>query len=144
MPRHNFSRRRHMHALSEINVTPLLDMCFCLLIIFMIATPVLEQTTLIDLPLASRAIATPQPQTPIKPLTITLDKRHQIIFEGRVMSEEALSVELRRLAALPAEQRPLIHLRGDGDLPYKHIMRIYSLAKKSGIEKMGLATEQND
>ena len=46
----SFSKQSRLHVISELNVTPMLDLCFVLLIIFMIATPVLEQTTAINLP----------------------------------------------------------------------------------------------
>ena len=50
----SFSRPNRLHVISELNVTPMLDLCFVLLIIFMISTPVLEQTTAVNLPKAEK------------------------------------------------------------------------------------------
>jgi biopolymer transport protein ExbD len=133
-----------MSALSEINVTPLLDMCFCLLIIFMIATPVLEQTTQIDLPLASKAIAKPPPPSPIKPKILTIDRNAQIINDGRVTHEDALREELLKIGVLPESEQPNIRIRADGELQCKHLWHLFSLVKKCGLSKVNVDTEVED
>jgi biopolymer transport protein ExbD/biopolymer transport protein TolR len=144
MSKRTFARQRRMSALSEINVTPLLDMCFCLLIIFMIATPVLEQSTQIDLPLASKAIATPLPPSPVKAKIIALDRDTQIINDGRPTHEEELREELRKIAQLPENGQPNIRIRADGSVPCKHLWRLFSLVKKCGIAKVNIDTEVED
>ncbi|MDR0535434.1 MAG: biopolymer transporter ExbD [Puniceicoccales bacterium] len=133
-----------MSALSEINVTPLLDLCFCLLIIFMIATPVLEQTTQIDLPTASKAIATPAPADPVKPKVLTLDRHAQITNDGRATHEAELREELLRIATLPEASQPRIRIRADGALPCKHLWHLFSLVKKCGLTKVNVDTEVED
>lgn len=142
--RRSFNRPHRMHALSELNVTPLLDLCFCLLIIFMIATPVLEQTTQIDLPVASKGIATPQPDKPPPTRIVAIDRAGQLVFDGKVTFLSALSEEFRRIAALPQDQQPVIRIRGDGNVAYQRMIELFSLAKESGITKVGLDTEVKD
>jgi biopolymer transport protein ExbD len=137
-------QNRRMSALSEINVTPLLDMCFCLLIIFMIATPVLEQTTQIDLPLASKAIASPPPPSPLKPKLLTIDRSAQIINDGHATDEDTLRGELLRIAQPPEDQQPHIRIRADGELQCKHLWRLFSLVKKCGLSKVNVDTEVED
>ena len=137
-------QNRRMSALSEINVTPLLDLCFCLLIIFMIATPVLEQTTQIDLPLASKAIAFPPPPSPVKPKILTMDRNAQIINDGKVTDEESIRSELLAIYRLPEDQQPHIRIRADGDLQCKHLWRLFSLVKKCGLTKVNVDTEVED
>ena len=55
----SFSKPHRLHVMNELNVTPMLDLCFCLLIIFMISTPVLEQTTAVNLPKAEKGSGKP-------------------------------------------------------------------------------------
>lgn len=134
-----------MSALSEINVTPLLDMCFCLLIIFMIATPVLEQTTQIDLPVASKAIATPPPKTTApKPRTVSLDAAGRLVFDGREVSETTLRAELKRLAELPEAEQPMLHVRGDGQLRFQRVIDVFALIREARISKVSIDTEVKD
>jgi biopolymer transport protein ExbD len=133
-----------MAALSEINVTPLLDMCFCLLIIFMIATPVLEQTTQIDLPIASPTIATPPKPAREKPRVVSLDNRGNLVFDGHAVTETALREALRGIARLPAEQQPVIRVRADGALPIQRLIDLLSLVKECHLSKVSIDTEVRD
>lgn len=133
-----------MHALSELNVTPLLDLCFCLLIIFMIATPVLEQTTQIDLPVASKGVASPASPTKITPRTIALDRNGQLIFDGKLTFESELRSQLKSLATKPVEEQPAIRVRIDGSLPSQRLMDLFSLARESGLTKVSIDTEVKD
>jgi biopolymer transport protein ExbD/biopolymer transport protein TolR len=132
-----------MHALSELNVTPLLDLCFCLLIIFMIATPVLEQTTQIDLPVATK-IPTPPSQSKISPRSIALDRNGQLIFDGKVTFESELRNQLKGLAAKPEAEQPVIRVRIDGSLPSQRLMDLFSLAYECGLSKVSIDTEIKD
>lgn len=144
MSRRNFKRPNRMHALSELNVTPLLDLCFCLLIIFMIATPVLEQTTQIDLPLASKAIGTKEPPKPVAAKTVALDRQGQLIYDGRVTHSDALRAELKMLAKLPPDQQPNIRVRADGSLPTQRLIDLFSLVIECGLTKVNMDTEVKD
>ncbi|MDR2430576.1 MAG: biopolymer transporter ExbD [Puniceicoccales bacterium] len=144
MRQRQFKYRRTMATLNELNVTPLLDLCFCLLIIFMIATPVLEQTTQIDLPLASKDFATPVPRTPVKPKVLALDKQGQLIYDGHITHEDALRHELLQVSRLPAEQQPRISVRVDGSLPCQRLFDTLSLVKQSGLSKVDFPTEIKD
>ncbi|MDR2863467.1 MAG: biopolymer transporter ExbD [Puniceicoccales bacterium] len=139
-----FNRRRHMHVLNELNVTPLLDLCFCLLIIFMIATPVLEQTTQIDLPRADKSIASKPVDTPVKTKTIALDRNGQLIYDGHATHEAALRVELKKLAALPKERQPHVHVRADGALSVQRLVDVFSLAQSCGLANVVMDTEVKD
>jgi biopolymer transport protein ExbD len=126
-------------ALDTINVTPLLDMCFCLLIIFMIATPVMEQTTQIDLPIASKTVAS----TPVekKVLVIALDKDGRQIFNGREITDAALRAALRSIAQQPKDTQPVIRIRADGSLTNQRTWDLFSLVKDSGVSSVSVDTE---
>ena len=142
--RRSFNRQHRMHALSELNVTPLLDLCFCLLIIFMIATPVLEQTTQIDLPLASKEIGTPQPENTPPTRVVAIDQSGQLVFDGKVTFLAELEKEFRQIASLPKDRQPVVRIRGDGNVAYQRMIDLFSLARQSGITKVGLDTEIKD
>jgi biopolymer transport protein ExbD/biopolymer transport protein TolR len=141
MKTHRFSssRPRALSALSEINVTPLLDMCFCLLIIFMIATPVMEQTTQIDLPIASNVVATEAPPKPIK--VVALDHEGNLSYDGKETTEDALRTALRGIAATPKDNQPVIRIRADGSLTNQRTWDLFSLIKESGVASVSVDTE---
>ncbi|MDR3229103.1 MAG: biopolymer transporter ExbD [Puniceicoccales bacterium] len=137
--RFNNTRTRPLSALTEINVTPLLDMCFCLLIIFMIATPVMEQTTQIDLPVASAAVASPATKKTVK--VVALDRDGNLSYAGRAVTEDALRVALRAIATASPESQPIIHIRADGSLTNQRTWDLFSLVKESGVSSVGIDTE---
>ncbi len=138
----NFAKPHRMHALSELNVTPLLDLCFCLLIIFMIATPVLEQTTNIDLPVAT-GMPAPAEKNAKKPTTkiIALDKNGVLSFDGKTVTENQLRKLLEPLGAMPETQRPPIRLRCDGAMQYQRIFDLFSICSECKISDVGIDSE---
>ena len=70
----SFSKPNRLHVMNELNVTPMLDLCFVLLIIFMISTPVLEQTTAVNLPKADKGAGkTPDAKTQYRIVSIDRD-----------------------------------------------------------------------
>lgn len=136
----NFSRRHKMTPMAEINVTPLLDLCFCLLIIFMIATPVLEQTTRIELPVASAKTGAPA-STEAKYRFVALDRYGEYHLDDEKVSPDALLVAFAQIAALPAEEQPIVRIRADGQLEYQKVVSVFDMAKKQGLTKVAIDTE---
>lgn len=132
----SFHKRERMTALSEINVTPMIDMAFALLIIFMITTPLLEQTIQVDLPIetASRTPAAPEE----KFQNVTID-REGIYYWSQ---EQVTFAELESRIKLVAQQRnpPVIHLRGDMTLQYQKIVEVMDLLKQSNLSRISLDT----
>ncbi len=134
--------KSNMKSMSEINVTPLLDMCFCLLIIFMIATPVLEQTTAINLPVASEAIGKPIEQTPENvPVIVSLNAEGRYFIGDKEVLPEALTAEFARIAALPAGEQPTVRVRADGSLLVQQLISLFDMAKSQGLSKVAFDTE---
>ncbi|MGF0069597.1 ExbD/TolR family protein [Candidatus Spyradosoma sp. SGI.093] len=136
----NFRRQNAIRAMSEINVTPLLDLCFCLLIIFIIATPVLEQTTRVDLPVASESVGAPI-QTETKYAVVALDRSGRYFFDGEPMLPERLAEEFARISAMPAEAQPVVRVRADGSLMVQQLISLFDLAKSRGLAKVAFDTE---
>ncbi len=126
--------------MAEINVTPLLDLCFCLLIIFMIATPVLEQTTRIELPVASsNAGAQASPEQKYR--FVAIDRHGGYFLDDNSVSPEALRAVFAEIAALPPEAQPIVRIRADGQLEYQKVISVFDLAKKQGLRNVAIDTE---
>ena len=132
------SRGRSRRApMSEINVTPLVDVMLVLLIIFMITAPLLVAGVPVDLP-ESRAGALDQQA---KPVQIALDKDGGIFIDDVAVSNAELS---RRLAALAAEPAPpegrRIYLRADRTLDYGRVMRVMGELNRAGLNRVALVS----
>lgn len=126
--------------MSEINITPLLDLCFCLLIIFMITTPMLEQTTQIELPVASDKIGK-SIETETRYSVVALDKNGFYFLDGKQLLPEQLAEEFSRISALPADKQPIVRVRADGSLMVQQLISLFDLAKSHGLAKVAFDTE---
>ena len=136
----SFSKQSRLHVISELNVTPMLDLCFVLLIIFMIATPVLEQTTAINLPKSDKGVGkSADSKTQYRFVTIAADGG--LAIGNHAVNRQQLEAEFAQIAALPEADQPIIRVRGDGGLAYQKIIDVLSLAKSKGLTKVGLDSE---
>ncbi len=136
----SFSKPNRLHVMNELNVTPMLDLCFVLLIIFMIATPVLEQTTAVNLPKADKG-AGKTPDTKAQHRIVSIDRNGGLSLGARPVTTAQLEAEFATLAALPEAEQPIVRIRGDGALSYQKIIDVLSLAKAKGLTKAALDTE---
>ena len=131
-----FHRRNRISALSEINVTPLIDLAFALLIIFMITTPLLEQNIYLELPLESQKSQS-VPEQRFK--AITLDAQGRYYWEGEGVSQERL---MERLAAAAAESNPpVLNIRADARLPYQKVITLMDWVKQHNLSQISLDTQ---
>ncbi|HEX4938610.1 MAG TPA: biopolymer transporter ExbD [Candidatus Kapabacteria bacterium] len=124
-------------AMSEINMTPLVDVMLVLLIIFIITVPVLTHSVKIDLP---RADNTPNE---IKPETVNLSVTADaaIHWNENVITFDEL--EQRLQAAATQQPQPELHLRGDKTVAYEHVIKVMAAAQRAGVHKLGFVTEPN-
>lgn len=125
-----------VRPMSEINVTPFVDVMLCLLIIFMVAAPLMTVGVPIDLPdTAAEAL----PSEEEEPLTVTLAP------DGRVMiqtSEVPLEELVTRLQAIAAERESVrIFLRADGAMSYDQVMVVMGALNAGGFREIGLVTD---
>ncbi len=136
----SFSKPNRLHALTELNVTPMLDLCFCLLIIFMISTPVLEQTTQVNLPKAAQGAGAP-PEVKTRYLMVTVLAGGQLRLADKVVTLKDIEAEFARVAALPEADQPVVRVRGEAAVTLQELMDVFSAAKSKGLSKVGIDTE---
>ncbi|MEI7720886.1 MAG: biopolymer transporter ExbD [Verrucomicrobiota bacterium] len=116
-------------ALAELNITPLLDLVFVLLIIFMITTPLMEQQLPVDLPKASTSIATSLPD-PKAILTLTLAKDGSTLLGSeKIRLDQLTSLLTQRKARDP---QLVVSLRADSSLPYETVFRALEAVRSAG------------
>ena len=127
--------------MSEINVTPLVDVMLVLLIIFMITAPLLVAGVPVDLP-ESRAAALDQQA---KPVQIALDGRGNIFIDDAPITAAALPARLAAIAALPEPpEGRRIYLRADKALDYGQVMRVMGELNRAGLNRVALVSVGGD
>ena len=132
-----FHRKEPLSALSEINMTPLIDLAFTLLIIFMITTPLLEQTIEVNLPVETQKEQ--KNREVIEYQTISIDKDGDY-FWGKEHVDEAQLNNLLHSIALQNDP-PVINLRAERSLPYQAVVTLVDLIKQQNLSKISLDTQ---
>ena len=123
--------------MSEINVTPMVDVMLVLLIIFMVTAPLLVAGVPVDLP-ESRAQALDQQA---KPIQIALDGQGNIFIDDTPVAAAALSARLAEIAALPEPpEGRRIYLRADKQLDYGQVMRVMGELNRAGLNRVALVS----
>jgi len=131
-----YSQRQNLSTLSEINITPLLDLAFVLLIIFMITTPLLENSVNLIIPSSSAASA------PVKAgqvQTISIDRREAIRINDKPVTAADLITRLTELKRVNPEVA--IVIRPDRDLPVQKLISLMDALQRAQINKVGIATK---
>ena len=122
-------------VMSEINMTPLVDVMLVLLIIFIITVPVLTHSVNVDLPDANNVPADTKPDT----ISLAVSANGEIHWNQNVVSNTEL--EQRLAEAAKRDPQPEIHLRGDRAVAYEHVAKTMAAVQRSGITKLGFVTE---
>jgi len=121
-----------LDELSEINVTPFIDVMLVLLIIFMVAAPLSTVDVAVDLPVSN---AQPQPR-PDKPLFLTVKPDLSLSLGNDTIARPALQATLDRESNNDRQQR--VFLRADGAVPYSELMKVMNLLRDAGYLKIAL------
>jgi len=129
---HSGNNRRLM---SEINVTPLVDVMLVLLIIFMVAAPMMIQGVDVSLP----KTATRNIKTQDEPLMLTVNKDGRIFIESHQIELANLEAKVKSIFENRREKEVL--LRADKDVSYGFVIEVIARVKRAGIDKLGMVTE---
>jgi biopolymer transport protein ExbD len=132
-----FSNRTSLSTLSEINITPLLDLAFVLLIIFMITTPLLENSKTLIIPSSATTNA---PINAAAVQTLSMDRNEVVRLNEQVVDLATLE---SRLAALKrADPNVAIVIRPDRALPVQKLVSLMDALQRADITKVGIATQE--
>jgi biopolymer transport protein ExbD len=131
-----YSQRQSLSTLSEINITPLLDLAFVLLIIFMITTPLLENSMNLVIPSSG---ATNSPINSSQVQTLSIDRSETIRFNNQVVDLETLTTQLIQLKQ--ANPDVAIAIRPDRELPVQKLIALMDTLRRAQITKVGIATK---
>jgi biopolymer transport protein TolR len=129
-------RPRGGRRMSEINVTPFVDVMLVLLIIFMVAAPMLTVGVPVELP---RSAANALPTEQEEPLTVTLTREGQVLVMSAEIAPDALIPTLAAVAAERTSDR--VFLRADGAIPYERVMQVMGALNAGGFRNIGLVTD---
>ena len=121
--------------LSEINVTPLVDVTLVLLIIFMVTTPMLQRGTDVQLPTAQASQVKEEER-----ITLTVTRDSRILVNNKEVPRKELETRLKSMIGSGKER--VLYLRGDARVPYGFVIDVMDAIKSSGIETVGMITEQ--
>lgn len=122
-------------VMSEINMTPLVDVMLVLLIIFIITMPVIQHAVKVELPRASSS----RDQTPPHKLQLSVDAQGQFYLDQQAVAADALQERLRAQAA--REPQPQLYIRGDKNVPYERVAQAMTAAQRAGLSRIGFVTE---
>ena len=130
-------RRRRRGVMSEINVTPFVDVMLVLLIVFMVSAPLLTVGVPLDLP-QSQAKSLDQDR---EPLTISINVQGQIFLQNSEIKVEDLVAKLKAVTDARGGQDARIYVRGDKKVDYGTMMRVMGRLSAAGYHRVALVTE---
>jgi len=128
-----FSDRAGHTTMAELNVTPMLDLAFVLLIIFIITTPLMEGSIEINLPTATASKTATDPNS-VK--TVEVARDGAVYFQSRRVTIEALEAQLTRLHQ--ADPDLAVVIRADRDLHYQQLVDVFDALQRAQITRLGL------
>lgn len=131
---YRITKRQMGTSLSEINVTPLVDVMLVLLIIFMVTAPMMQSGIGVNLPEAETESVPAE-----EGLTLTITKDRNIHIEDSVINQFLLEQKLKEYFF--GKEKRIVFIRADEALPYGFVIRILDIAKKAGVELTGLIAE---
>ena len=121
--------------MSDINMTPLIDVMLVLLVIFMITAPLMSSALRLDLPRAEGAQPSDAPQS----IELAIDAQGRLFAAGAAVDEDALRARVAEAARLnPATE---VQLRADRSVPYGRVVEVMDAAQAAGLTRMGFVAQ---
>jgi biopolymer transport protein TolR len=128
-------RPRSAQPISEINVTPLVDVMLVLVVIFILTAPLLTSAIKLDLPQSTAA----KPAQASRALTLVVDRVGQIFLADQPITPERLAQELRQAAQTNPDTE--LRLRADAQVPYGRIVEVMGVAHQAGLHRIGFVAD---
>jgi len=122
-------------TMSQINVTPLVDVMLVLLVIFMVTAPMMQQGVQVNLPKAETKSLAPKEDT----LVVSLEKSGRTSINSSEVSADQLKDKLT--AMLAGREKREVFLKADKEVPYGEVVRVMAQIKGAGVERLGMVTE---
>ena len=126
---------KRSEPMSDINMTPLIDVMLVLLVIFIITAPLLSSAIRLDLPKASAPASSDAPQF----VTLVVDRSGQAYLNDQKIDLQDLAISLARTAQANPDTE--IQLRADESVPYGKVVEVMGLAQKAGLNRIGFVAE---
>ncbi|ABC21893.1 protein TolR [Rhodospirillum rubrum] len=128
-------RRKRSHQMSDINVTPMVDVMLVLLIIFMVTAPLLTTGVKVDLPRTSAPSLDQDNQS----LTVSVGADGTLYVQDKVTDESELMARMQAITGVNPEAR--IYVRGDAGINYGRVMEVMGILRSAGYTKVALVTQ---
>ena len=135
MPFGRLERTEVPRPMSDINVTPLVDVMLVLVVILIITAPLMASSLRLDLPRAEGA----KPQDAPKFVTVGLDKQGGVFLDEKPVNDEQLAQGLSEAARRDPDTE--VQLRADQSVPYGRVVQVMGAAQKAGLARIGLVAE---
>ena len=129
---------RGNQPMSDINVTPLVDVMLVLLVIFIITAPLMTSQLALELPQAETPVAEQAPE-PESSVAIGIDAQGQVFWEGEAVNAEVLRERLQQ--ASKADPATELQLRADTAVPYGRVVQLIGMAQSVGLSRIGFVAD---
>ena len=138
-----FERTPGQTPMSEINVTPLVDVMMVLLVIFIITAPLMVSALKLDLPKTEGAQASSAPPRFVK---LSIDAKGEVFLDDKAISlddlRRSLTAQASQALAAGQGELPEVQLRADERVPYGRVVEVMGLAQQAGMHRIGFVTER--
>jgi biopolymer transport protein ExbD/biopolymer transport protein TolR len=139
MPFGRLEQRARPAPMSDINMTPLIDVMLVLLVIFIVAAPLMASSLRLDLPRAEGA----QPSEAKDALRVAIDAEGRVFLDDEALAPADVERRLGEQARAAAQRNPAteVHLRADARVPYGRVAELIGLLQQAGLSRIGFVTE---
>jgi len=129
------NRNSDRGTMSQINVTPLVDVMLVLLVIFMVTAPMMQQGVQVNLPKAeTKALKSPE-----EAVVVSIEKNGRLFIDKAEISPDDLKTKLAAIFVNRAKKE--VFLKADRDVPYGEVVKAMAEIKRAGVERLGMVTE---